>query len=194
MERLYCWYESKQPVASDESTEERESRLNMASRLDFNKAMGERGGVTGAREQWKLEGASATGNRIVSIARLQEAWLAVGRQGPGAWGGDLKICDKCLWIRTEGAERLTWTLMCWLESQLYVNWRAIWPFHQRQGEWLLLADVNQIHGFLRNADAVFSIATLISKLVYQTSHLIWREPHCYFQRLGFLLIREGLYQ
>lgn len=90
----------------------------------------------------------------------------MGRQGPGAWVGDLKICDKCLWIRTEGAERLTWTSMCWLEPQLYVNWRAIWPFHQRQGEWLL-ADVNQIHGFLRSADAVFSIATLKSKLGIQ---------------------------
>lgn len=38
-------------MASDESTVERERRLNMASRLDFAGAMGERGGVAGAREQ-----------------------------------------------------------------------------------------------------------------------------------------------
>lgn len=38
-------------MASDESTVERERRLNTASRLDFAGAMGERGGGAGAREQ-----------------------------------------------------------------------------------------------------------------------------------------------
>lgn len=51
MEGLNCLYESQQPVASDESTVERESRLNMAGRLDFSGAMVERGGVAGAKEQ-----------------------------------------------------------------------------------------------------------------------------------------------